>query len=1183
MKKTTLFVLLSVLVLVSMIAAQCGQPPAPATQEAPATEAAVEEEAVVEEEAAPAEEAEPAAGPPEDEWGVVEVAAGDPVRIGFAAALSGAGVDVLGIDEQRGAELAVGDRPEIMGHEVELVVEDSLCSGEGGTAVANKFVADDTIAAVVGHMCSSSSIAASDIYEKAHYTMVSPSSTAVAFTARGQAATNRVCWSDAIQGPAAAEFAYNELGARRLATIHDGSPYGEGLVNAMGDAFEALGGEVVAREAVAVGDTDMRPVLTKIGAEDPEMIYWGAFVAEGAYLATQRADVGLEDVIFMGADGIKAEDFITAAGDAAEGVYASAADFGAAGPGLQEFLDEYVEVYGEEPPAPFHAHAYDAVNVILNAVDEVGVKDADGNLYIGRKALNEAIRGTEGMQGLTGIITCDDKGDCGTGTVAIFKVEGGEFVTVSGAGSEAAAAGADLGTVKIGTNAEYPPFEFVDDAGEIVGFDIDLVKAIAEAGGFDYEMINTRWDGIFVALASGEFDGVASAATITEERKETVDFSDPYFNAGQVLAVKIGSDITGVDQLEGKRVGVQLGTTGDIWSTDNTQAEVVRYDEITLAFQALAQGDVDAVINDLPVSADIIKANPEMEVEIIGDALTDEFYGIAVNKDRPEVLAAINEGLAAIKASGVYDEIYVKWFGAGEAAVTEMDEECAYGGEIKSVEAVDDLTVKISLCYPDVAFLSKAAFTAFSIHPSEQIEAEGGSGALLDAPIGTGPYYLAEWNRGDSMVFKRFEDYWGDPAKTETVVFRWSAESAQRALELQAGTVDGIDNPAPDDFEVLSADPTLALYPREGMNIFYLGMNNTYPPFDDEKVRQAIAMGIDRDRIVDTFYPPGSEVASHFTPCSIPGGCVGEDWYEFDPDAARALLAEAGYPDGFDTTISYRDVVRSYLPEPGIVAQDLQAQLKENLGINAEIVMMESGAFLDAADSGMIDGFHMLGWGADYPDQTNFLDYHFGSGASPQFGDGFPDIWEKLQAGASVADQDARDALYAEANDLIKQHAPMVPVAHGGSATVFKADVEGAHSSPLGNEYFAVMELPGQDTLVWSQNAEPISLYCNDETDGESFRGCEQILESLLGYEVGGTAVEPRLAESWTVSDDLMEWTFNLRPDVKWHDGSDFDAQDVVVSYEAMLDAANPNHTGNTGGFVYWSALFGGFKNAPAE
>ena len=367
---------------------------------------------------------------PNDPWGVVTVAPGEPIRLGFAAGLSGAGIDVLGIDEKRGAELAVADRPKVAGHAVELVVEDDLCSGEGGTAVANKFVADPTIVAVVGNMCSSSSIPASDIYEKAHYTMVSPSSTAVAFGTRGLAAANRVCWSDAIQGPAAAAFVYTKLGARKMATIHDGSPYGEGLVNETAKAFKALGGTVVAQEAVAVGDTDMRPVLTKISVAKPDIIYFGGFVAEGAFLASQRADVGMKDVIFMGADGIRADDYIKAAGATAEGTYASAADLATAGPGLSAFLVKYQATYGEKPPAPFHAHAYDAVSVILDAIYASAVQGPDGTLWIGRKALNEAVRATSGYQGLSGVISCDSAGNCGRGTVAVSKVENGKFVPV---------------------------------------------------------------------------------------------------------------------------------------------------------------------------------------------------------------------------------------------------------------------------------------------------------------------------------------------------------------------------------------------------------------------------------------------------------------------------------------------------------------------------------------------------------------------------------------------------------------------------------------------------------------------------------------------------------------------------------------------------------------------------------
>jgi peptide/nickel transport system substrate-binding protein len=223
----------------------------------------------------------------------------------------------------------------------------------------------------------------------------------------------------------------------------------------------------------------------------------------------------------------------------------------------------------------------------------------------------------------------------------------------------------------------------------------------------------------------------------------------------------------------------------------------------------------------------------------------------------------------------------------------------------------------------------------------------------------------------------------------------------------------------------------------------------------------------------------------------------------------------------------------------------------------------------------------MLGWGADYPDQTNFLDYHFGKGASPQFGAGFTDLQDVLAKAAKLSDQAERNKLYAQANALVKQHVPMVPVAHGGSATAYKADVTGAHSSPLGNENFSVMTPADRKQFVWMQNAEPLSLYCADETDGESLRACEQMNESLLAFKVGGTAVEPSLAEKYTANADLTEWTFDLRKGVKFSDGSDLTAKDVVASWAAQWDAANPLHKGRTGDFVYFSSLFGAFLNAP--
>jgi ABC-type transport system substrate-binding protein len=340
-------------------------------------------------------------------------------------------------------------------------------------------------------------------------------------------------------------------------------------------------------------------------------------------------------------------------------------------------------------------------------------------------------------------------------------------------------------------------------------------------------------------------------------------------------------------------------------------------------------------------------------------------------------------------------------------------------------------------------------------------------------------------------------------------------------------------------------------------------------------VRQAIAMGIDRQRIVDNFYPVGSEVASHFTPCAIPNGCVGDAWYDFDATAAKQMLSDAGYPDGFDTKIYYRDVVRSYLPNVNQVAQDIQAQLAENLGINAEVVAVESGEFIDKSTSGQYtDGIHLLGWGADYPHVTNFLDYHFNA-ANTQFGAAYEDIYTPLAAAAQIGDPAEAESLYVEANNAIRDEVPMIPVAHGGSATAYRADVEGAHSSPLGNENMSVMTPGDRDTYVWMQNAEPISLYCGDESDGESLRACEQVTESLLAYEVGGTAVVPSLATGCEPNDDLTVWTCTLREGVTFHDGSTLDANDVVASWATLWDASSPTHVGNTGAFDYMTNLFG--------
>ena len=509
---------------------------------------------------------------------------------------------------------------------------------------------------------------------------------------------------------------------------------------------------------------------------------------------------------------------------------------------------------------------------------------------------------------------------------------------------------------------------------------------------------------------------------------------------------------------------------------------------------------------------------------------------------------------------------------------------CDYGGRVSSIEAVDELTVVFTLCSPQPAFQQIAAFTPFGIQPAEHLAATGG--APLDNPIGTGPFVLETWQRGDSIIYSANQDYWGDVPAFDTLVFRWATEGAARLLELQSGTVDQITNVSPDDFDTVKDDPNLQFLPVTNPNTLYLAMTSELAAlvdgaenpdaedtiFADVNVRKAIAMGIDRQRIVDNFYPEGSETASHFTPCSIPNGCEGEEWYAFDADAAKQALADAGFPDGFSTQLFYRDVFRGYLPEPSQVAVEFQTQLKQNLNIDAEIVVMESGEFIDESTGGRLDGLYLLGWGADYPHVTNFLDFHFGK-SNPQFGAPHEDVWSLLEEGSTIADPATAAPVYEQANNAIRDLVPMVPIAHGASASAALATVDGAHFPPFGAPQFQFVN-PGKDTFVFMQNAEPISLYCTDETDGESLAACQQVVEALLTYAQDSGEVLPALATGCTANEDATVWTCALRDGVAFHDGSAFDSNDVVASWAAGISAGDPLHTGNTGAFEYYSYLW---------
>ncbi|MEP7379117.1 MAG: ABC transporter substrate-binding protein [Chloroflexota bacterium] len=504
-----------------------------------------------------------------------------------------------------------------------------------------------------------------------------------------------------------------------------------------------------------------------------------------------------------------------------------------------------------------------------------------------------------------------------------------------------------------------------------------------------------------------------------------------------------------------------------------------------------------------------------------------------------------------------------------------------YSGTVKSITATDDHTVVFTLCAGDVAFLSKVAFSVFGINDSDYLIQHAAAGDLKDGMNGTGPYKLDQWQRGSELDFSRFDGYWGDPAVAATAVLKWIIEPAGRLQELQAGTTMGITNVGPTDFATVSGDPNLQLLQQGGLNTLYLGMNHNFAPWDNLDVRKAIAIGIDRQRIVDQYEPPGSEVATHFTPCSIAFACTGDDWPDTNVETAKQMIDDATNGAGIDTTLSYRNVARGYLPLPIDVATDMKEQLA---AIDVRVTLDEqlSGTFIGNANSGALEGLFLLGWGADYPDVTNFLDYHFGSGCTSAFGDCYPEIFDPLKTGASSSSDADREAAYTEANNAIIANVPMVPISHSGFANAYLAGVDGAQASPLSNELLFAMTPPdGGDQIVFTQNAEPIGLYCADETDGESLRACEQSMQSLYGFKINSSEVEPSLATSCDANDDLSVWTCHLRDGVTFHDGSTFEAKDVIASFAAQWDAASALHVGNTGTFEYWGGLWGGELNPP--
>jgi len=495
---------------------------------------------------------------------------------------------------------------------------------------------------------------------------------------------------------------------------------------------------------------------------------------------------------------------------------------------------------------------------------------------------------------------------------------------------------------------------------------------------------------------------------------------------------------------------------------------------------------------------------------------------------------------------------------------------------LASIETVDPLAIRFTLNRADVAFLQKLAFPAFGIQSPSNIEKYGGGGGLIRNPVGTGPFKFVEWMPDEHITLERNSDYWGEIPAVEALTYRVIPEASARFLELQTGTIHGVDNLSPDDIPGAEADPNIDVYFRPPFNVGYLGINRAHEPFDDLRVRQAVAMAINKAELVEALYPATAEAATQFVPPGIFGHTDGlQDW-PFDPDQARGLLAQAGYPDGFETTLWVMPVSRGYYPNPDRVGEAIQADLAA-VGIQAEIVTYDWGTYLDEVFAGEADLF-LLGWMADYPDASNFLDTFFGAGSDDSLGPKFPELVQMLQEAGSTTDQATRQELYDQANRFIHDNIPAVPIVHNSSAIAFRSDVSGIRPSPLSIEFFWPVTVPGKDHLIFARSGDSVGLDPVDESDLESVMVCAQIMEPLVTFEPGTSDIVPALAEKWEASDDLRTWTFTLRRGVTFHDGTDLDADAVVFNFERWWDGENPYHVGHTGSFFHWSFYFGGFK-----
>ena len=386
-----------------------------------------------------------------------------------------------------------------------------------------------------------------------------------------------------------------------------------------------------------------------------------------------------------------------------------------------------------------------------------------------------------------------------------------------------------------------------------------------------------------------------------------------------------------------------------------------------------------------------------------------------------------------------------------------------FPGVIRDVKVLAPDKVEIDVTRTVAPMLSNLAMPSFAISSPTAMKKDGEE--YFRQPVGTGPYMVSEWVKDDHITLVAYPGYWGPKAKIQTIIFKDIPDAATSMLALQKGDIDGWEYPRPDDVSTLSADHNLTVYHQPPNNLLYLAINTEKPPFDNVLVRRALNEAIDANAILHNFFDPSAKLATDFLPLAVwphPSTTT----YPYDPAGARRLLAQAGFPHGFSTTLWYMTLPRPYVAQPQRVAEAIQADLRA-VGINATLQGMEWGPYLDKTERGE-HNLALYGWTGDNGDPDNFLyalldkDSAIPPGAQNVCFWKDEDYHRLMIEAQGTNDRSLRAKYYLEALQIVHDQAPTVPLVHTAPPIVFKRRVVGYIPNPDNSEPFQSMSIvPG--------------------------------------------------------------------------------------------------------------------------